>query len=190
MIGDMLAKARKDKGMTKTELANITNINIGHLTHIEKGERNPSHKALKVICNALKIPYQPLMFTYDKELTDEHKSYDITNCVSYDKILLVDKIGGFVPCPPKTPGAAIAFKVPDSSMEPTFLKNNIVFIELNVPLNSKDYGLFELNGSILIRKFFSKKGKIILKADNKELEETIVSPDDNFSIIGRVLKNK
>lgn len=48
MIGDMIAKVRKEKGMTKTELAKITGINIGHLTHIEKGERNPSHKALKI----------------------------------------------------------------------------------------------------------------------------------------------
>ncbi|MDE5830646.1 MAG: XRE family transcriptional regulator [Clostridia bacterium] len=190
MIGDMLAKARKDKGMTKTDLARITNINIGHLTHIEKGERNPSHKALKVICNALKIPYQPLMFTYDKEINEEQQSYAVTDCVSYDKILLVDKIGGFVPCPPKVSGAAFALKVPDNSMEPTFAKDSNVFVELNSPLNSKDYGLFELNGSIIIRKFFSKKGKISLKADNKELEEIKVSPDDNFYIIGKVLKNK
>ena len=39
MIGDMIAKARKEKGMSKTELARLTDINIGHLTHIEKGER-------------------------------------------------------------------------------------------------------------------------------------------------------
>ena len=71
LIGDMLAKARKQKGITKTELASKTEDNIGHLTHIEKGERNPSHKALKNICQALDIPYQPLMFTYDKELSVE-----------------------------------------------------------------------------------------------------------------------
>jgi len=42
MIGDMIAKARKEKGMSKTELARLTDINIGHLTHIEKGERKES----------------------------------------------------------------------------------------------------------------------------------------------------
>ena len=68
MIGDMIAKVRKEKGMTKTELAKLTGINIGHLTHIEKGERNPSHKALKNICKALDVPYQQLMYTYDKLL--------------------------------------------------------------------------------------------------------------------------
>ncbi len=69
MIGDLLAKIRKDKKISKTDLAKVTNINIGHLTHIEKGERNPSHKALKTLSIALDVPYQPLMYTYDKELT-------------------------------------------------------------------------------------------------------------------------
>lgn len=190
MIGDMLAKARKDKGMTKTDLAKVTDINIGHLTHIEKGERNPSHKALKSICKALNIPYQPLMFTYDKELSEEQSAYNAIDCISYNKVLAVDKLGGFIDCPSKVPGSAIAIKVPDNSMEPTFEKNSYVFVELNTPLSSKDYGMFELNNNIIIRKFFSKKGKISLKADNKEIDEIKVSDEDNFCIIGKVYKNK
>ncbi|MCI8620706.1 MAG: LexA family transcriptional regulator [Clostridia bacterium] len=190
MIGDMLAKARKDKGMTKTDLAKVTDINIGHLTHIEKGERNPSHKALKVICKALNIPYQPLMFTYDKEITEEQSTYNPINHISYNKVLAVDKIDSFIDCPAKIPSAAIAIKVPDNSMEPTFEKNSYVFVELNTPLSSKDYGIFELNGTIIIRKFMPKKGTIILKADNKSLEEIKVSDEDNFCIIGKIYKNK
>ena len=190
MIGDMLAKARKDKGVTKTDLAKDTDINIGHLTHIEKGERNPSHKALKSICKALNIPYQPLMFTYDKEIDEEQSAYNVTDCISYNKVLAIDKIGGFVDCPPKIPSACVAIKVPDNTMEPTFEKGSYVFVELNTPLSSKDYGIFELNGSIIIRKFFSKKGKITLKADNKSIEETKVLPEDEFLIIGKVFKNK
>lgn len=190
MIGSMLAKARKDKGMSKTDLAKVTDINIGHLTHIEKGERNPSHKALKAICNALKIPFQPLMFTYDKELTEEHHSYHLTDYISYHKVLLVDKIGGFIDCPPKVPSAAFALTVPDGSMEPTFSKGGIVFVELNTPLNSRDYGLFELNGEILIRKFLVRKGSISLKADSKEIEEIKICSEDHFRIIGKIYKNK
>lgn len=76
MIGDMIAKIRKEKNMTKTELAEMTGINIGHLTHIEKGERNPSHKALRNICKALNVPYQQLMYTYDKELNEHKKNMD------------------------------------------------------------------------------------------------------------------
>ena len=36
MIGEMIAKIRMEKGISKTELARRTDINIGHLTHIEK----------------------------------------------------------------------------------------------------------------------------------------------------------
>ena len=178
MIGDMLAKARKDKGMTKTDLAKVTDINIGHLTHIEKGERNPSHKALKVICKALNIPYQPLMFTYDKEVTEEQATYNPINYISYNKVLAVDKIDSFIDCPPKVPSACIA------------VKGSYVFVELNSPLSSKEYGIFELNGTIMIRKFMPKKGSIILKADNKSVEEIKVSEEDNFCIIGKIYKNK
>lgn len=190
MIGNILAKARQDKGFSKTELSNMTNINIGHLTHIEKGERNPSHKALKSICKALNIPYEPLMFTYDKDVTEEHLAYNVTNCISYNKILAVDKIGSFIDCPPNFPSAAFALKVPDDSMEPTFTKGSYVFIELNSPLSSKDYGIFYYNNSIIIRRFFSKNGKISLKASNKEIPEIKVSSSDNFYIIGKVFKNK
>jgi transcriptional regulator with XRE-family HTH domain len=86
MIGNMISKIRKEKGITKTQLAKQTDINIGHLTHIEKGERNPSHKALKEICNALEVPYQQLLYTYDKELTEEQLDYGYLNHISYNQI--------------------------------------------------------------------------------------------------------
>ena len=75
-------------------------------------------------------------------------------------------------------------------MEPTFAKDSYVFAELNAPLNSKDYGIFELNGKIVIRKFFVKKNKVSLKADNKDFEEIKLSTNDNFCIIGKIYKNK
>ena len=40
MIGNMISIIRKQKGITKTKLSELTGINVGHLTHIEKGERN------------------------------------------------------------------------------------------------------------------------------------------------------
>lgn len=187
MIGDMIAKVRKEKGMTKTELAKITGINIGHLTHIEKGERNPSHKALKNICNALDVPYQQLMYTYDKELNEDQATYDFIKHISYNKVPAIDKITSFVDCPSSVPSASFALKVNDSCMEPAFSKGSYLFIELNPILNNKDIGIFSLNNKILIRRFYSKKGNIVLKADNKDFEDIKVSASDNFFIIGKAL---
>lgn len=188
MIGDMIAKARKEKGMSKTELARLTDINIGHLTHIEKGERNPSHKALKNICKALNIPFQQLMYTYDKTINEDQERYDVVKHISYSKMLAVDKIGGFVDCPPNVPSSAIALKIPDDSMSSIFEKGSYVYVEFNTPLNSKEYGVFSYNDKVIIRKFYARKDKIILKAENSEKYPDItVSDNDSFYIIGKIL---
>ena len=190
MIGDMIAKVRKEKGMTKTELAKLTDINIGHLTHIEKGERNPSHKALKNICRALDIPYQQLMYTYDKQISEEQEEYGLIKHIAYNKIPAVNKLESFIDCPSSLPSAALAVKLNDNSMEPKLKKGTYAFIEFNTLLNNKEVGLFSLDGSILIRRFFDKKGKITLKADNKEIADINVENSDNFYIIGKVLNIK
>ena len=186
MIGDMLAKAREEKGISKTELARLTDINIGHLTHIEKGERNPSHKALKNICKALEIPYQQLMFTYDKCINEEQESYNVIKHISYNKLLAVDSIGGFIDCPPNIPSSAIALKMKDDSMAPTIAKNSYFFVELNSPLSNKDLGIFSYNDKILVRKFTTRNGKITLKALNSEIEDIKVNDNDTFYIIGKI----
>lgn len=193
MIGGMLAKARKAKGMTKTELARLTDINIGHLTHIEKGERNPSHKALKNICKALDIPYQQLMYTYDKTINEEQESYNVVKHISYNKVLAVDNINNFIDCPSDMPSAAIAIKVPDNTINKYFEKDSYVFVEFNSPLNTKDYGVFSYNNEVIMRKFYDKKGKITLKSDDPEVKDIQVSNSDSFYIIGKILmkpKNK
>jgi len=190
MIGDMIAKVRKEKGMTKTELARLTDINIGHLTHIEKGERNPSHKALKNICRALDIPYQQLMYTYDKQVSEEQENYGFINNISYNKVLAVSKLTDFVDCPSSIPSASLAVKMSDNSMEPKLRKDSLAFIEFNSLLENKEVGLFEINGKILIRRFVIRRGKVVLKPDNNDIKEITVSDSDKFYIIGKVLNCK
>ena len=186
MIGDMIAKARKEKGMSKTELARLTEINIGHLTHIEKGKRNPSHKALKNICKALNIPYQQLMYTYDKAVNEEQENYNLVKHTSYNKIIAVDNISGFVDCPPDLPSSAISLKIRDDSMAPKIPKNSYVFVEFNTPLDNKDFGIFSYNDKIVIRKFMTRNGKITLKALNSDFEDIKVNDNDTFYMIGKV----
>ena len=42
MIVKLLSKIRKDKKITKMEICKKAGIDMGYMTHIEKGERNPS----------------------------------------------------------------------------------------------------------------------------------------------------
>ena len=75
MLGNLLSHIREEKEMSKTNIAEAIGINVGHLTHIEKGERNPSQKTLRDICKAMNIPYLPVSYFYDKEFTDNQKEY-------------------------------------------------------------------------------------------------------------------
>lgn len=188
MIGNMIAMIRRKKGITKTELAEMTGINIGHLTHIEKGERNPSHKALYSICEALEIPFEEMLHTYDKTLSIEQEKYDYLNYVPYEKVPVFSGLDDFVTCPAKYKNASFAFKVPDDSMEPVFKKGSNVFVEIAGLLENKDYGLFNVDGKFMIRKFLYRKGGLVLRAENKELEEEdILVPDLKvFEIIGKI----
>lgn len=189
MIGNMITRIRTEKGMSKTELARLANINIGHITHIEKGERKPSPKTLKLICKALGIPSQQLMYTLGNSLNDDQIDYNFVKYVSYNKILAVDNVNNFIDCPTECPTASIALKVNDDSMEPSIKKDSYVYIEFNAPLNNKDLGLFQINDNIIIRKFAMKRGKIHLTAANSKYPEIVIDSNDDFCAIGKIVGN-
>ena len=189
MLGNMISKIRKDKAITKVYLSKKTKINVGHLTHIEKGERNPSHKALKKICTALDVPYQNLMNLYDKEYTEKDKRCKMLNHISYNKVVAINKFDDFIDCPSTITNASMAFKIQDDSMEPKLNKGEYAFLELNTNLANRNFGLFLYNGKYIVRRFIVRQDKLILRPENKNYPEIDLSENDNFTIIGKVLPN-
>lgn len=190
MLGDLLFKIRTDTKMTKTKLSNITNINIGHLTHIEKGERSPSHKALKEISKALGVPYKNLMSTYDFELTDEQKKYHVANHVLYNKLPIFGSLLGFASCDVETANADFVIFINDNSMAPKFNLGSYVFVKQNSPLSNRDYGVFMYNDKILIRRFIIRKNDLVLRAEDPSIDDIILFDDTDFYIIGKILLPK
>lgn len=187
MIGKILMRILKEKNLSKTKIAEMTGLNVGHFTHIEKSHRTPSRKTLKIICDALKVPYQPLMYTYDKKITEEQVSYNAQNHLTYNKIIAVDSITSFIECPTKFPTTSMALQMPDDSMEGKIKSKELLFIELNTALNSRDIGIFDYNNEHIIRRFIVRKDCLILRADNKDYPEIILDYEDNFTIIGKVV---
>lgn len=188
MLGHMLSKVRKEKGITKVEVTRRTGLNIGHLTHIEKDERNPSHKTLKAITKALGIPYTILTSLYDKKMSEDDERCEMIKHLSYNKVLAIDSYSNFIECPADIPYASVALKIQDDVMEPLLPKDSYVFLELNVPLKNKEIGLFKYNGSIFVRRFIIRKDKLVLRAENKKYSDIELTEDDDFTIIAKVLK--
>ncbi len=187
MIGEMISRIRNDRNLPKAEVSRRTSINVGHLSHIESSERNPSHRALKSICRALQVPYQPLMYTYDKIFTEEQKLIKMPEHISYDQVLAVDSLDSFMTCPAELPNASIAVKINDDVMAPKLEPGVFAFVEFNTPLENKDIGLFEFNGKILIRRFIIRKDALVLRADNKAYNDIIITAGDKYNIIGKII---
>lgn len=187
MLGELIAKIRKDKKISKALLAREAHIDTGHVSHIEKGDRTPSHKSLKKICDCFEIPYQPLMYTYDKEFTQEQLNYNIENKICYDRILAVNKIDALIQCPENMRSASLAIRVPDDSMEPILTTGSYAFVELNTPLDSKDIGLFNYKNEYLFRRLIVRKDNLVLRALKDDILDIKVSSDEPLLILGKVL---
>lgn len=186
MLGNLLTRIREEKGLSKTSLADMTGINVGHLTHIEKGERKPSPSALRDICKALDVPYLPVSYAYDKELSEDQQRFKLIDCVSYNKVPLVSNIEDMVNCPSKFPNASIAFIMKDDSMKASVPKGSMVFLEFNtIPLH-RELGLFIYQNNLLIRRIVYRKNKVVLKSDNLLSRDIVIEDNSQFTIIGKI----
>ena len=188
-VGSRIAFVRKFRRKTQDNISKKIGLTSDNrrrtMTRYEKGERNPSHKALKEICTALNIPYQELYNAYDKELNAEQKEYNYIDHLSYNKIPAVSQIDEYITCPSDFSNASFAYKIPDESMEPMFKMGKYAFIEINGVIENKAIGLFKLNNTYLIRRLMYKNGKFVLRADNKDIKDIVVHNKDDFKIIGK-----
>ncbi len=187
MLGKLIAKIRKDRRISKALLARGAHIDTGHISHIEKGDRTPSHKSLKKMCDCLDIPYQPLMYTYDKEFSPEQLNYNIESKICYDKIWAVDKIDALIQCPKEMRSASLAIRVSDNSMEPILTCGSYAFVELNTPLDNKDIGLFNYKNEFIFRRFIVRKDSLILRSLSSDVPDIKIDFDEPIIILGKVL---
>ncbi len=186
MLGKMISTIREKQNLSKTDLADVIGINVGHLTHIEKGERNPSQKTLRDICKALSIPYQPLYNMYDKEYTPECEQYHLENAMPYTTIPLISDINSMIYCPPSIPNASLAFIMQDDSMKSSAPKGSYLYLELNAIPEHRELGLFQYNDKLLVRRILYRKNKIVLKSDSLLAKDIVIEDGSQFTIIGKV----
>ena len=62
-VGEMIAKAREEKGLSKRELSRLANISDTELARIESGAREvPNPKTLRTISKYIGVNYNDLMY--------------------------------------------------------------------------------------------------------------------------------
>ena len=71
-------------------------------------------------------------------------------------------------------------------MAPIIKESTYVYVELCGLLSNKDIGIFKFQDQILIRRLIYKRGKFVLRADNKEFDDIQINNTFDFQIIGKI----
>ena len=72
-LGRRIQKARKEKGLTQQELADLSHVSLKHVQGCERGVKNPSFEVLRAFCKVLNLSLIRLLPTLclSKEEADE-----------------------------------------------------------------------------------------------------------------------
>lgn len=187
MLAHLLTKIRKKKNRSKFSVAAESNLDPSYISHVERQERIPSHNALKKICNALDVPYQQIMYAYDKTFPKDLVDNNFIDLIPYDSVVAIDSFDNLIHCPVKFGSSSFAVRLSDDSMEPKLLRGSYAFVEQNSPILPKEIGLFFYNGEFFIRRFNITNTSYILKPDNSNYKSLKVTKNDEFYAIGKIL---
>lgn len=89
-IGKALKLCRTQKGMTKTKLAEKSNISVSYLTLLEQGKREPNISTINEICKALQIPPSILIFLASDSSEQQGISLELAEKLSHLALSLME----------------------------------------------------------------------------------------------------
>ena len=73
-LGRRIQKARKEKGLTQQELADLSHVSLKHVQGCERGVKNPSFEVLRAFCKVLNLSLDSLM---NLDLPEEQAANDM-----------------------------------------------------------------------------------------------------------------
>ena len=74
IVGEVITKFRKNKGITQEVLSGLSDIGRTHLSAIERGERKPTLETLYRISRALDIKMSDIVADIEKEINGDYEN--------------------------------------------------------------------------------------------------------------------
>lgn len=97
-LGDNLKRLRRDKGLTQGELAEMSDIRLGHISKLERDIGDPKLSTIKKLCQALNVSYEALLLDpNDAGMTGIAKAIveRIENLPDNKKAIIIDVIDNY-----------------------------------------------------------------------------------------------
>ncbi len=193
-LGSKLRKLRKENNLTLRELGDKLNLSFSILAMYERSERVPPVDKLKMIADFYNVTVDYLLT--DKENSRNNKNtikqgqLPVLNNIKEEPIISEENIICYQPYDRirMNKNNYFYYLVKNKSMTGSrILPNDMALIKLKSSVNNGEIIVALVDGNTILRRYFYKKGKIILEPDNPDYEPLIYEPE-KVKIIGKVIR--
>ncbi|EDV0637577.1 helix-turn-helix transcriptional regulator [Salmonella enterica subsp. enterica] len=216
-VGEKIRSIRKLKGLTITQLANLTGWNVGNISRLERGMQGYSEQSLKKIADALEIPVAELFASSGTKNTDHSYSISSLSSRGRDDVYRVEVLD--VSASAGNGEAAKDFvevissieyvteearrlfghrpanqvkliNVRGDSMRGTIDPGDLIFVDAGVNYFDGDgIYVFDFSGDLYVKRLQKIKGEIMVLSDNPLYREWQITPDEMsmLHVCGKVL---
>ena len=195
-IGKKIAKLRKEKNLTQTELAKLLKLTKQTIIKYEAEKTPIPIEVLTKISLYFNFPIEAFFSDkYKEKIKNETnlKSIPIIPIVYSDMTDNLDNIPFVIDWyefPISLAKNADYATIQDNdSMEPKIYEDDLILIERMDKLENGNIGLFKLNEKVICKRFYKNliTGEILLKSDNLTVDPIKITKKDSFKIIGKIV---
>lgn len=203
-LGLLLKITREKLQFSTQDVSKLSGVSSTDINDLENGKRmriNPYH--LVQLAKIYEINIIDLYriidyidnrsiehFIIDQKINEEFttkinelkQKYPIIPVYTFENGIL-DSVSGFIQIP-TTITDPCAFFMPDKSMVPLIEENSLILYKNADSISNGQIGIFYLNGTIIVRKYYINDTSIILISHNPSILPIVLSSKINLSLIG------
>ncbi|MDR1781541.1 MAG: XRE family transcriptional regulator [Bacilli bacterium] len=196
MFGSRMKKLRESKKINQKTLANELGISQHRYSNYEREKRQPEYDILLKIAKYFNVTVDYLLgYEIDINKIKISKEKDIVYIpfLKIDKNVLVENQNNNFAIPKKwivnnISDYFITKSIDNSMIDENIVENSLLLFIKQSELNQKAIGIFKLNNKIIIKRFSKINNSIILESANSSYDPIIITKNDDFTIIGKLLK--
>ena len=192
-IGKKIELLRKNKKLTRDELAEKVNISKQSIFNYETERRLIPIDALSLIADFFEVPIESFFndnFINSEKIKNNNTVKIPVIPIAYSDMTNIPSVIDWYEFPVSLSKNADYATIQDNnSMEPKIYEDDLILIKKTNELENENIGLFKLNGKIICKRFFKNliTNEILLKSDNLTVDSIKITEKDNFKIVGKVV---